>query len=246
MHGKDLEMNVSKPLPLTGAHNVRDLGGYPARDGKTTKYKVFLRGDSLHGLTKEDKEYLDEYGVRLVIDVRGKQEAFMHPDRIDKKRIEYLHVPLLDHIQSEAMRGKMPDDMGDMYIGLVEESKEGFYEIFTRLSKEEGAALYHCTAGKDRTGVITMLLLRVAGVPDEVILADYAASEAYMKKAFDRQRKMVEKSGVKIPEYVFESRPEFLKKLMDHIDAAYGGAEGYLKDIGFVEEEIEKLKEKLV
>ena len=122
-------MNVSKPLPLAGAHNVRDLGGYPTEDGKTTKYKAFLRGDSLHGLTKEDEEYLDGYGVRLVIDVRGNNEAFLHPDHIDKKRIKRLHVPLLDHIQSEAMLGKLPDDMGGMYIGLVENSKDGLKEI---------------------------------------------------------------------------------------------------------------------
>lgn len=239
-------MDVSKPLPLTGAHNVRDLGGYPAEGGKTTKYKAFLRGDSLHGLTKEDKEYLDGYGVRLVIDVRGKSEALMHPDHIDKKQVDYLHVPLLDHIQSEALRGKMPTDMGDMYIELVENSKGGLKKIFERMARQEGCVLYHCTAGKDRTGVITMFLLRLAGVKDDVILADYSVSETNMKEEFDRQRKMVEAAGIKIPDYIFESRPEFLKKLMDHIDKAYGGAQGYLKEIGLADEDVGKLKEKLI
>lgn len=239
-------MNVSKPLPLTGAHNVRDLGGYPAEGGKETKYKVFLRGDSLHGLTKEDEEYLDDYGVRLVIDVRGKNEAFMHPDHIDKKQIKRLHVPLLDHIQSEAMLGKMPDDMGDMYIGLVEKSKDGLKEIFTRMADAEGVTLYHCTAGKDRTGIITMLVLKLAGVPDDVVLADYAVSETYMKEMFEKQRGMVEKAGVKVPEYVFRSKPEYMRKLMEHIAQKYGTAKDYLMDIGLSDAEIGRLKGKIV
>lgn len=239
-------MEVSRPLPLSGAHNVRDLGGYPAADGKITKHKVFLRGDSLNSLTKQDREALDEYGVRLVIDVRGKREAFMNSDHIDKKKVAHLQVPLLDHIQSDAMRGKMPDDMGAMYIDLLERSKDEFKTIFERMADEEGVTLYHCTAGKDRTGVITMLLLRIAGVGDDVILADYAVSADNMKEQFDRQRKMIQKVGVKIPEYVFESKPAFLKRAMDHIDAAYGGAEGYLKAVGVSEETIGILKNKLV
>ena len=239
-------MNVSKPLPLAGAHNVRDLGGYPTEDGKTTKYKAFLRGDSLHGLTKEDEEYLDGYGVRLVIDVRGNNEAFLHPDHIDKKRIKRLHVPLLDHIQSEAMLGKLPDDMGGMYIGLVENSKDGLKEIFANMAGEEGVTLYHCTAGKDRTGIITLLVLKLAGVADDAVLADYAVSETYMKDMFEKQRRMVEKAGVNVPDYVFRSKPEYMQKLMEHIAGKYGAAEGYLEAIGLSGGEIGRLKGKIV
>lgn len=239
-------MNVSKPLPLMGAHNVRDLGGYPTEDGKTTKYKAFLRGDSLHGLTKEDEEYLDGYGVRLVIDVRGNNEAFLHPDHIDKRQIKRIHVPLLDHIQSEAMLGKLPGDMGEMYIGLVENSKDGLKEIFTNMAEEEGTTLYHCTAGKDRTGVITMLALKLAGVADEVVLADYAASETYMKDMFEKQRRMVEKAGVNVPDYVFRSKPEYMQKLMEHIVRNYGTVKDYLKNIGLSDDELGKLKGKIV
>lgn len=239
-------MQISKPLPLQGAYNVRDLGGYPAANKKTTKHKVFLRGDSLNGLTKEDRGYLDEYGVRLVIDVRGKREAFLHPDHIDKKRVKTLHVPLFDHIQSELMRGKMPDDMGAMYVGLLEESKAEFCEIFAALAAQEGTVLYHCTAGKDRTGVITMLLLRLAGVDDEVILADYAVSQTNMKEVLDRQRKMVEKAGVKVPGFVFESKPAFLKKALEHVDQTYGGARGYLTAAGLPDAQIEALRGKLI
>ena len=238
-------MNISKPLPLAGAHNVRDLGGYPANGG-TTKFKAFLRGDSLHGLTKEDEDYLDSYGVRLVIDVRGNNEAFLHPDHLDKKQMKKLHVPLLDHIQSEAMLGKVPDDMGDMYIGLVENSKDGLKEIFACLAETEGAALYHCTAGKDRTGVITMLLLKLAGVPDGIVLADYAVSEQYMKETFEKQRGMLEKAGVKVPDHVFCSKPEYMRKLMEHIAAEYGTAEGYLKAAGLSAGAIGRLRGTLV
>lgn len=239
-------MNVSKPLPLEGAHNVRDLGGYTTKDGKTTKNHVFLRGDSLNGLTKEDRAFLDQYGVRFVIDVRSKKETILKPDHIDKKNMKSINVPLFDQIQSTLLKGKMPDSMSEMYIGLVEESKSGLKEIFERMAQEEGVVLYHCTAGKDRTGIITMVVLRLAGVDDATILADYAISEVNMKETFNRQSEMVKAAGVQVPEYVFESKPEFMQKLIEHMDQAYGSIENYLKDIGLSEEMIEQLKNKIV
>ena len=239
-------MNVSKPLPLTGAHNVRDLGGYPTEDGKRTKYKAFLRGDSLNGLTGKDRAFLAEYGVTLVIDLRSSKETKMNPDHIDKREMEYLNVPLLDQIQSTLLKGKMPDDMSEMYIGLVENSKDGLKEVFTRMVNERGVILYHCTAGKDRTGIITMLLLKLAGVADDTVLADYAISETYMKETFERQRKMVEAAGIKAPDYVFRSKPEYMQKLMEYIAGKYGTAKGYLESLGLSEEEIGTLEGKIV
>ena len=239
-------MNVSKPLPLTGAHNVRDLGGYPTEDGKRTKYKAFLRGDSLNGLTGKDRAFLAEYGVTLVIDLRSSKETKMNPDHIDKREMEYLNVPLLDQIQSTLLKGKMPDDMSEMYIGLVENSKDGLKEVFTRMVNERGVILYHCTAGKDRTGIITMLLLKLAGVADDTVLADYAISETYMKETFERQRKLVEAAGIKAPDYVFRSKPEYMQKLMEHIAGKYGTAKGYLESLGLSEEEIGTLEGKIV
>ena len=239
-------MNVSTPLPLAGAHNVRDLGGYPTEDGKRTKYKAFLRGDSLNGLTGKDRAFLAEYGVTLVIDLRSSKETKMNPDHIDKREMEYLNVPLLDQIQSTLLKGKMPDDMSEMYIGLVENSKDGLKEVFTRMVNERGVILYHCTAGKDRTGIITMLLLKLAGVADDTVLADYAISETYMKETFERQRKMVEAAGIKAPDYVFRSKPEYMQKLMEHIAGKYGTAKGYLESLGLSEEEIGTLEGKIV
>ena len=130
------------------------------------------------------------------------------------------------------MLGKLPDDMGGMYSGLVENSKDGLKEIFANMAGEEGVTLYHCTAGKDRTGIITMLVLKLAGVADDAVLADYAVSETYMKDMFEKQRRMVEKAGVNVPDYVFRSKPEYLQKLLEHIAGQSGAAEGYLEAIG--------------
>jgi len=170
----------------------------------------------------------------------------MNPDHIDKREMEYLNVPLLDQIQSTLLKGKMPDDMSEMYIGLVENSKDGLKEVFTRMVNERGVILYHCTAGKDRTGIITMLLLKLAGVADDTVLADYAISETYMKETFERQRKMVEAAGIKAPDYVFRSKPEYMQKLMEHIAGKYGTAKGYLESLGLSEEEIGTLEGKIV
>jgi protein-tyrosine phosphatase len=124
------KIKVSEPLALDGAYNVRDLGGYRTAAGKTTKYKKFLRADSLHNLTTEDQDMLYGYGVRTVIDVRSTAEAEKSADAIDRTKMEYLGYPLLDNVQSRFLQGELPEDMGEMYIELVESSKSVFADIF--------------------------------------------------------------------------------------------------------------------
>lgn len=237
---------VSRPLPLQGAYNVRDLGGYPAKNGKLTKHKAFLRADSLANLTADDRIFLYNYGVRLVIDLRSEMETKRNPDAIDSQSMEYFNFPLLDNIQSTLLKGQMPSDMSAMYISLLENSKTTLAAIFRKLAGADGCALYHCTAGKDRTGIVTMLLLKLVGVRDETVLADYSATEEYMQPLFRKQKQMVEAAGIKVPDFVFQAKPEFMQKLLSYLKQHYESAEKYLLQAGLSGHTISQLKEKLV
>lgn len=240
------DYKVNEPLPLKGTRNVRELGGYPTEDGKTTKDKVFLRADNLKKLTKKGRNYLYDYGVRLVIDLRSEAEIKRGADKIDTKQMEYVNYPLFDKVQSTLLKGNLPKNMSDMYTELVENSKDTLAAIFRRLIACKGCALFHCTAGKDRTGILAMMILKEAKVPDEVIIADYSVSGEHMKKVFDRQKWWAKFAGITIPDYIFESRPEYIKDLMDYLTKTYGSVHGYLREIGLKEEELTALRDKLV
>lgn len=241
-------VTVSTPLPLSGARNVRDLGGYSLKDGGTTAQGVFLRADGLHSLTGADWNALDEYGVGRVVDLRGVEEAQRQPDAIPGScGIEYFHVPLLDQMNSSGFQGPLPASMGELYCALLDDSAADLGRVMELLARQsEGAALFHCSAGKDRTGVVTMLLLELAGVPDEEILADYSVSETYMQELFAWQKRAAAEAGIQIPDYMLQSRPEEMRRTLEHLHQTYGSAEAYLLGpAGRTQAEVETLRERL-
>ena len=222
-------LTVSKPLPLTGARNVRDLGGYPFGGGVTAK-GVFLRADGLHSLTEKDLRTLVAYGVRRVVDLRRTAEVERQPDPFrGHSVIQYFHVPMLDQMNSSGFQGPLPQSMYEIYRSLIDECASDLGQVMSLLARQrEGASLFHCSAGKDRTGVVAMLLLELAGVPDEEIVADYCISEIYMKELFALQKQQAAAAGIQIPDYMLESKPEQMQRTLDHLHQMYGGAEAFL------------------
>ena len=222
-------VTVSNPLPLSGARNVRDLGGYSLPDGGSTAAGVFLRADGLHSLSEADWNTLIDYGVGRVVDLRGVEEANRQPDQIPEQcAIRYFHVPLLDQMNSSAFRGPLPGSMGELYCSLLDNSAADLGRVMELLAQQdEGAALFHCSAGKDRTGVIAMLLLKLAGVPDAEVIEDYSVSEIYMNELFAQQRYAAAQAGFQIPDYMLQSRPEEMIYTLEHLQRAYGSAEAY-------------------
>lgn len=222
-------MTVSKPLPLRGARNVRDLGGYAFEGGVTAK-GVFLRADGLHALTETDIRALYEYGVRRVVDVRSTFEVEHQADPFqEQSAIQYFHVSLLDQMNSSGFQGDTPQSLYELYRSLLDEAAPDLGQVMTLLAQQrEGAALFHCSAGKDRTGVIAMLLLELAGVPDEAIIADYSISEIYMKELFALQKQQAAAVGIQIPDCLLESKPEEMQRTLEYLHRTCGDAEAFL------------------
>lgn len=237
---------VSSPLPLSGPRNVRDLGGYPVRGGGVTKRRQFLRADSLHTLTDADKEALAAYGVVCVLDMRDDSEAASASFSLPAS-IEYRRTPMFRDAQTPDFSA-LPPSMRELYIGgMLEGSRERVAAILRAAGEyADGCVLFNCTAGKDRTGIIAMLLLSLAGVPERAILRDYGASEKNLEPVFRAQREQLRERGLLAYDHLFTSDPREMEAAIRHIEANYGSAEEYCQEIGLTAEEIARLREKLL
>ena len=230
-------------LLLQGARNLRDLGGYRTEDGRVTRKGLFFRSDSTARLTDEDIRAIRDAGVSLAVDLRSPSEAEHSPSRLrGVMGIDYRVVPLYDGIHSAMFEGKLPDSLGEMYIELLEESKERMAELFRLFLAATGASLFHCAAGKDRTGVVAMLLLKLARVPDETVILDYSVTERYIEEFTRLKIEELHSRGIFRPDDLMYSAPENMERLLSYLHTRYGDAESYLRSCGLDGEELAGLQ----
>lgn len=239
-----LKPNYYVRLPLKNAYNVRELGGYPCEIGaKITKYHSFLRSDDLYLLNQDDIDYLLEYGLRAVIDLRSLAEVEKYPDPFEKiKGVNYKNIPLvinaIDDITKQAKRKETI--LIDFYFALIDECKVAIKEIFEFIATNNTCILFHCAAGKDRTGMIAMLLLLLAGVSEADVIANYSVTEIY-----NNENPIFEKLKEEYQEELLRSKSEFIKPVIQLIFKKYGNCETFLKQIRISEHCIASVKEKL-
>ena len=245
--GKKNTVPVNPPLPLEGAWNIRELGGYPTRDGRMTRKGVFLRADGTHNLSARDVESLRERGVTLAVDLRSPEEVRRQPSRLaGQEGIRYENVSMFDRMHSALFQDDFPKSMAALYAQLLHNAGVEYARVFRLFLENDGVSLFHCTAGKDRTGVVAMLLLQLAGVPEETIAEDYAASEENLRKQEIRQRAFYAQQGLAIPAHVFGSKPEDMEQTLSLLYREYGGAAGYLRACGLTQEELSRLISRFV
>ncbi len=236
---------LSQPLPLMGAKNVRELGGYRTQSGAITKTHSLLRADALHNLTDEECRILYDYGVRCVIDLRSSDERAKAADRLPVlyPDIEYLPVALQDPVRIRRYEAEFPPSMWELYCWFLDDSAKEFKTVFeTIIRHPNDCVLFHCSGGKDRTGMVAMLLHKLAGVDDETIIADYALTESLMTEVFVVQTAEMQARGLVVPPYIMQSPPENMVKALAYLKAQYGTAEDYLLSIGLSKEQIGLLK----
>lgn len=234
-------------LPLGNAANVRDLGGYPAREGSVTKFHVFLRGDRLDFLDEQDLKTLYAYGVRSVLDLRSDYECAHMPDTAVQKcgLFHYVHFSLMEEMEFERSVSIDPENIPQeagafLYQSLVADSRK-LAELVQELAHLEGAVLFHCTGGQDRTGVTAMILLMLAGVSREDILADYAVSSTYLQ----RSRHLLAGMPIHIDVSDLYTDPANLESAYSYILSHYGSVENCLRQ-GGAAEEIEQIRQRFL
>lgn len=235
---------VSSPLPLEGTFNTRDLGGYPTSTGALTRSHVFLRSDGLSALTDSDIRYLSDYGVRCIIDLRTEEEVHSSPCPIGSEyQIRYHHVPLADSLSPESLAASDEGRMADLYTALLDHASHTIVRIMRLfLAYRSHVTLFHCAAGKDRTGVISMLLLLLAGVPRDHVVVDYAASAANLAPLFQHLISQLAGQGLTVPDFALASDAEDMALTISYLERTWGAAGQYLLEAGMTEEEISRLR----
>lgn len=243
-------MTVSpQRLPVPGTYNFRDVGGYPVEGGSTRDGKLF-RADALGRLGDAGKESLRELGVRVVIDLRDDFEVDSLPDDLDGLDVEVLRLPVFEG--SGASQATIGATLADLYEKIVLQHRDVVVRALREIADTgDEPVVVHCTAGKDRTGVVVALALLAVGVDRETVLDDYAATQANLAGEWlEGMLALVRGYGVEITpdlQVIMGGSPrEAMAAVLDLIDRDFGGVRPYLLDAGLDEVELAKLRSVLI
>ena len=242
-------------VALEGALNFRDLGGYPTTDGRRVAWGRIYRSDALHELTDADVDKLHELGIRAVCDLRNTNEVEVDVSRFPSPRrsdVARHHLPIggeaaeapsiLELIRAGQIAELGVDAVVEIYAAMVEHGAPSFGTVL-RLAADAAnhPLLFHCTAGKDRTGVTAMLLLSTLGVTDEDVLADYELTTHYRSgKRVEALRPELERVGVDVDAVLpFLIAPaEVMVGTMARIRDRWGSIDGYLTGPAGLDDEV--------
>jgi protein-tyrosine phosphatase len=221
--------------------NFRDLGGYETADGGRVRWRTLYRADTLHRLDGQDLDLFLDLGLRTVVDLRSQGELDDH-GRIRHDGVPVVHhVPMIDVVAGprrvvERAPGAAIQSVGEGYVAMADEGRWAIGQVVALLA-EPGAlpAVFHCTAGKDRTGILAAILLSALGVPDEDIVDDYmmtgqsrAARNAYLQVHEPDYYALL----ANLPNAVREMQADAVPTLLAWMRARFGSVSGYLRAAG--------------
>ncbi|MDC0246930.1 tyrosine-protein phosphatase [OCS116 cluster bacterium] len=247
----------TRKLPFTGAHNFRDLGGYKTSDGKTVKWGKVYRSDNLHSLTDEDLKYMERLNLKSVVDFRSDEERNEEPDRLTPDMtpillpIKFEPEGVTENLTRDLTFGNLDSSnlLRDFNIILVKEFTEEYREFFRHIVDNGGEPfVLHCTAGKDRAGFGSAMILTVLGVPREKIIEDYLLTNAYVSDHVDRKLLETElktffradSDNLRKINFVEE---RYIQAAFDTIDSHWGGMDQYISEgLNLTEEDIDKIR----
>ena len=251
-----------RKLPFTGAHNFRDLGGYKTEDGRRIKWGKIYRSDNLHSLTDEDVKYLSRLNIKSVVDFRSDEERESEPDRLTPDMTQVL-LPIkfqpkelddetLKNLMENLTFGTLDSSnlLVDFNIVIVKDFADEYKKFFRHVIENNAEPIvFHCTAGKDRAGFASAMILTVLGVPREKVIEDYLLTNTYVKDHVDSEMLEIELKTF------FRADTDNLRKInlvaeryiqaaFDTIDSEWGGMDNYISGpLSLTEEDILKLQD---
>lgn len=233
-------------LTVHGLHNLRDVGGCPTADGGTIRPGLLLRGGALGEVSSDAHATMTELGLRTIVDLREDRELADLPSSEYPAGLAAHRHPLYQG----RIRLREIDVLGVLYAQILERCADQVVAALELLAAPGALpALVHCSAGKDRTGLVIGLLLSVLGVSDEVVAEDYARTEeAYVGELRDRMIRKGLALGAKesrIAE-LMSCPPQTMRTVLDDLRAAHGSIEAYLLDNGLRPAALAALRERLV
>ena len=238
-----IEDYADRHIPFEGCFNFRDIGGYPTTDGRTLKWGKYYRAGRQDRMTPADLAQARDLGVRTQIDLRKNDEVSdQGRGPLETMGAKYAHLPVIPDGGTDILAQLVGDTgiSGKRYLGYLEFGGETWIKMFEIFAEpDDHPIVLHCTAGKDRTGVSTAFLLSVLGVDRKIIEADYLLTNVDVNRQVD----FVEQH-VGLPEGM--SRDEMMHHagvpetamfdFLDGLDERWGGAMGYLREIGISED----------
>lgn len=266
-HGETREVSI-RHLPLEGTPNFRDLGGYETTDGRFVRWGKIYRSGVLTYLTERDFAYLSPLGIRVVCDFRTDEENAEAPEKwLPGSDVRHVHLPIgtdasktLAAQQSLAQKksdAEISEWMAKTYASFVINSAPEFARVFAEMKRNELPLEYHCTAGKDRTGVFSALLLLALGVPEKTVEADYELTNRYLTdaslqphgsgKAMASASRMMANLTPEQRKALMAAKSEYLEGALRAIDEKYGSFDNYRRQaLGVSDSDLEALRSRLL
>lgn len=241
-------------VPLFAVHNFRDLGGYPTSDGRTTRWRTLFRADGLYRLTPDDARTVVGLGVRTVVDLRTDNEVRARGTfPVDDHDVAYHHLPIIDATWGETSTPETDDVVEFLvwaYRQMLAEAAPRFVDAIRLLSGGESLpAVFHCAAGKDRTGILSALVLGALGVDDRIIAADYGLTEQAMQRLVEwarvHQPELAEVYA-KMPARFAAADPRAMTVILGDLVSAHGSVRNYVHEIGVDDSTIAALERGLL
>ena len=226
-------IHPDRRLSFEGAFNFRDLGGYATADGRMVKWRTLFRADAVHRLPESEVEH-----------------GHLHdPER----GIQHVHLDVLGEVWKPLDLDDNADArivLSDLYVHMLDIGAPALSQAFRTLANADNLpAVFHCAAGKDRTGVLAAMVLSTIGVADHVIVADYAISGANMAELVERLKRDRPEALTAMneqPSAYMAAPPEAMKRLLAHVNAEYGSMTGYVNSIGISTDVIDSLAASLL
>ncbi len=233
---------------LEGCFNFRDLGGYPARDGRAVKWRRLFRSDALDHMTEGDVEYVaNTLGVVTVVDLRNPDQGQNCPF----PSAQYHNIPFLEGIPTGVLRDTDQDPVERLtatYLWILRNAGERIGDALTTLAKGDSLpAVVHCSAGKDRTGVLSALVLGILGVSQKDIIEDYTTTNQVITEIIHRLSAVPGNEHLRSrPATYFQAHPKVMEVVLAEIQSVYGDAVNYVKAHGVSESTIGQLQSVLL
>ncbi|MCB0125900.1 MAG: tyrosine-protein phosphatase [Caldilineaceae bacterium] len=246
-------MNRTRTLAWPNCYNIRDLGGLPTDSGHLTRVGAVVRSDLPARLTVEGQRALLGYGIRTIIDLRRSLQVTTEPSLVFAPEIAdplptLYNISLEEHgaAVDEAIR-QAGNRREEVYLLTLQHNQRQVARILqTIAAAPPGGILIHCSAGKDRTGIVTALLLSLVGVPDAIIADDYALSQQQLWPLYER---LVEEAGGE--DHVGwwlkpTATPAMMRHVLDELRSNYGGVVEYLRQAGVSATMIAQIRARLL
>ncbi len=247
--------DLSRVIPLDAVHNFRDLGGYATADGRTTRWRTLYRADGLYRLAGADVDAVRDLGLKTVIDLRTFSELDTRGTfPVAELPVAFHHLPIMDvtWTEEEFDPRDTPIDqfLFEKYLDMIETGEPRIATVFSVLAEADALpAVFHCAAGKDRTGIVAALLLSSLGVADDDVVADYALTG----EAMARMRAWAEISQ---PEWValidaqpaafLAAHPDAMRSLLGLINDVHGSPRQYVRSLGVTDAVLAELEARLL